>query len=129
MGSRAILTPSTDHLITIASNPRPVRNLGAGGARARSDVILICNLVDQEIAPGGTASNAQFCAAAIQSRACLLRVNRAECGPRASAANVRCSRKRQLATKVRRVVKGQSTKSLRDSSLRRAACLRVRSLD
>jgi hypothetical protein len=44
-----------------------------------ADVILICNLVDQEIAPGGTASNAQFCAAAIQSRACLLRVIRDRC--------------------------------------------------
>ena len=38
-----------------------------------------------------TACNGRFCAAAILSRPCLLRVNRAECGPRASAANVRCS--------------------------------------
>jgi hypothetical protein len=41
---------------------------------------MICNLVDQETAAGGTASIAQFCAAAIQSRACLLRVKKRRSG-------------------------------------------------
>src|SRR6478672_7875424 len=40
-----------------------------------------------------------------------------------------CPESRQVIASQRNDEKGQSTKSLRDSSLRRAACLRVRSLD
>jgi hypothetical protein len=55
---------------------------GSIGSRAiapdPADVILILNLnlVDQEIAAAETASKAEFCAAAVQGRTCLLSVKK-----------------------------------------------------